>query len=65
MAGELPLMAQFELMGTQVAEGRMSPLPIVEQLDIFEDFAACLSLTSGRPYRFWAKNCTIGGAKDG
>src|SRR5262249_46254355 len=47
MVGELPLMAQFELMGTQVAQGRMSPLPIVEQLNVFEDCAACLG--SGTP----------------
>src|SRR5690242_16979273 len=40
-------MAKFEFMGTQVAEGRMSPLPIVEQLDVFEDFAA--GLGSGTP----------------
>jgi hypothetical protein len=40
-------MAKFELIGTQVAEGRMSPLPIVEHLDIFEDLAA--GLGSGTP----------------
>ena len=40
-------MAKFEFMGTQITESRMSPLTIVEQFKVFEDFAACLG--SGTP----------------
>jgi hypothetical protein len=39
IAGELPLMAKFEFIGAQVAEGRMSPLPIPNGCDRILDFA--------------------------
>ena len=41
------MMSEFEFIGRQVAEGRMPPLAIVEQFDVFEDFASCLG--SGVP----------------
>jgi hypothetical protein len=41
------MMSKFEFIGRQVAEGRMPPLAIVEQFDVFEDFASCLG--SGVP----------------
>src|SRR5919108_2409127 len=36
------MMSKFEFIGRQVAEGRMPPPAIVEQFDVFEDFASCL-----------------------
>jgi hypothetical protein len=41
------MMSKFELIGRQVAESRMPPLAIVEQFDVFEDFASYLG--SGVP----------------